>query len=149
MNVVVTARQRLYGLTPEQCRSQEAGTVLGRLYLAKLISYAEKEAGIRFGEIHAKAKRALQAPDTLARGGGGSAASTGDLVSEDYIDWAMKAVAKWEVAKIWMRAIGSYGGAELLRACVCEQEPKSVDNLRHALDRMVYYLGIEKELAAA
>lgn len=48
---VIDARSRLYGLTEPLAGLAEAGSSLGRLYIAKLISWRLFEAGNRFAEV--------------------------------------------------------------------------------------------------
>ena len=46
--VAVEARERVYGLTRAAAKLSEAGDALGRLYLNKLVSRAEMEAGRQY-----------------------------------------------------------------------------------------------------
>ena len=48
--VVIEARERHYGLTPDQAKSDLAGHALGRLYMARLITKDMFEAGLRYGD---------------------------------------------------------------------------------------------------
>lgn len=78
---------------------QDAGSILGVLHVQGRITKAMKEAGELVEEYHRDKERATQTPDSLATRGAGTG---GDLVSNDYISWAIAAVAKWEVAKDWL-----------------------------------------------
>ncbi len=47
-SVVIDARQRIFGMTEDQAKSDLAGTLLGRLYMAKHITKQQFEAGERY-----------------------------------------------------------------------------------------------------
>jgi hypothetical protein len=143
MAVALAARHRVYGVPKELCKDQFAGSELGRLYLAGVITSGQREAGQRLLEWHASAMRALQAPDGLAVTDGGSA--TGDLVTGEYVEWATRAVARWEVAKVWLKAIGSYGAAELLRVCITDRPPKDEATFINALGKLARLMGTEQK----
>lgn len=109
MRVALEARQRVYDLperwtdergkvlTREEVAATEyAGTVLGRLYLNGVITSTMHEAGKRYLELYQAYLKALKAPTGLAKGNG--SANEADA-SDDYVDWAIRAVAHYEVIK--------------------------------------------------
>ena len=49
-DTVISARQRVHGINETVCDGQDAGSVLGRLYLAGMIKLHHKRAGLRFEE---------------------------------------------------------------------------------------------------
>lgn len=138
METALAARHRVYGVPLDLCKDQYAGSALGRLYLAGVVTEGQREAGQRLYEWHQAAMRALQAPDGLAVTDPGSPHAE---ASGEYIDWAVRAVARWEVAKVWLKAIGSYGGAELLRVCIADQEPQDEDIFVDALAKLARLMG--------
>jgi hypothetical protein len=116
--VVLAARRRHFGLPEHLASHEKAGTVLGRLWLAGDITDPSREAGERYLVIHAEAMRALKAPVGLAVSGTGGTA--GDHASEEYVAWAIAAVARYEVLKVALEAGGFY---RLVHAVVVEDTP--------------------------
>lgn len=141
---VSETRMRLYGLKAEQSKTREAGTVLGRMLLRKVITDNEYAAGERYGEWHACAQRAIHAPDSLVRSNSGS--DGGDLVSGEYIDWAIRAVGRWEVAQGW---VPEDARDDIERVCVKDAEPIDEPLTKQALAKLVVNMGIEKATEAA
>lgn len=80
MRAGVSARMRLHGLTDEQARSQEGGSVIGRLLIGKEISVDQARAAERYSEVRNAYQRAIGAtpesgtppPPPLFESGGGS-----------------------------------------------------------------------------
>lgn len=54
MGVAINARKRIYGLADDTCESQEAGYLLGRLFLARRITKAQLDAGNRMAEDYSR-----------------------------------------------------------------------------------------------
>jgi hypothetical protein len=104
--VALAARCRVHGLPEELAGHEKAATVLGRLWLAGEIGGMLREAGERYLGIHAEAMRALTAPIGLAVSG--TTGSAGDRVSEEYVVWATRAVARYEVVKAALEAAGTH-----------------------------------------
>jgi hypothetical protein len=64
MKTAVDARMRLFGITYEAARSQEGGTTVGRMYLAKEITIDQYRAAERYTEVKNAFQRAIGAvPD--------------------------------------------------------------------------------------
>lgn len=136
VEVVSIYRQRQYGLTPDQAKFPEAETVIGRLWLRSRITEPMRKAGERFLEIHDAAMRAIKAPMGLAKS---SAPGTGgDIVTEEYITWAVKAVAVYEVAKGWCgEDLGLIEGIVIeQRQCSLLDLPRLCLRLAHLSTRM-------------
>lgn len=80
MRTGVTARMRLFGITYEEAKSQEGGTVIGRMLLAKELSADQARAAERYAEIRNAYQRAIGAvpetgvapPPPMFETGGGS-----------------------------------------------------------------------------
>jgi len=116
--VALAARRRILGLPEDLAAHEKAATMLGRLWLAGEITDSLCEAGERYHEAHGDAMRALTAPIGLAVSDG--TGSAGDRVSEDYVVWATKAVARYEVLKA---ALETAGAQRIVHAVVVEDAP--------------------------
>lgn len=92
---VLAYRQARYGLTEAQAKDQRAATELGRLCLSGAITQAMYDAGVQYLELHDEMLRAIKAPVGLRKTN--ASGDGGDMVSEDYVTWAIGAVAKWKV----------------------------------------------------
>ena len=104
--VAIDARQRVYGIPEEQAKHEKAGTVLGRLWLSGAITTEQREAGEKYLELYNAAMRAINAPDGLAVSDSGG--SSGDVVTDEYIAWAIKAVERYEVMKAAIHDLSPY-----------------------------------------
>jgi len=123
-STVLAARRRVLGLPEDLAGHEKAVSVLGRLWLVGKISEPLREAGERFLEIHGEAMRALTAPMGLAVSG--AVGSPGDRVSEDYVVWARRAVARYETLKVVLEAAGVH---HIVHAVVIEDQPASAASL--------------------
>lgn len=142
--VALAYRQQQYGLNAEQAAHEKACTVLGRLWLTKKISLPLREAGERYLALKQNARKAIQAPDDLAKTGmkGGG----GDIVGEDYISWAIRAVAAYEVARGWLDDIDV---RSIVDRVVIENEecgdPGSLSELWKGLAYLAKRMGVDTE----
>lgn len=109
----------MLGLPPELAGHEKAATVLGRLWLGGEITGSLREAGERYFEIHAEAMRALTAPMGLAVSSKSGLVGS-DRVSEEYVTWATRAVARYRVVKAALMAAGVY---QIVHAVVVEDVP--------------------------
>lgn len=116
--VALAARSRVLGLPAELAGHEKAATVLGRLWLGGEISGSLREAGERYIEIHAEAMRALTAPMGLTVSN--KTGSAGDKVSEEYVAWATRAVARYRVVKAALEADGVH---RIVHAVAVEDAP--------------------------
>lgn len=116
--VALAARRRVLGLPDDLAGHEKAATILGRLWLAGEITESLREAGERYLEIHGEAMRALNAPIGLAVSDGKGA--NGDRISEDYVAWATRAVARYEVLK---SALEAAGALRIVHTVVVEDAP--------------------------
>jgi len=116
--VALAARRRVLGLPEDLAGHEKAATALGRLWLTGEITESLCEAGERYLEIHGEAMRALTAPVGLAVSD--RAGSAGDRVSEDYVVWATRAVARYEALKA---ALDAAGALRIVHAVVIEDAP--------------------------
>lgn len=66
-------RVQLFGVKLDEAGTQEAGTVIGRLWLSKEISDEQHSALRRYGELAERYFSSIHAPDSLRSKGGGSA----------------------------------------------------------------------------
>lgn len=143
--VAIEARVRHTGLPPDLASHEQAGTALGRLWLRTShlkdddplkITTPMREAGERYLELRNAALRAIKAPIGLAKSG--DAGTGGDLVTEDYIEWAIAAVARYEVAKAWLG--NQVGLVESViiddRECQPYEVPLLADTLTYLAQRM-------------
>lgn len=69
--VVINARQRLYGVTEKQADDQRLSSALGRLAVSKKISDLQYDAGLRFGELYHRHHRTIGLPIPTPRSIGG------------------------------------------------------------------------------
>jgi len=103
MRVALEARQRVYGVSADDASQPEAGTVLGRLKLSGAITETMYEAGKRYLELYQAYLKALKAPTGLAKGSGSASEAE---ASEEYVEWAIRAVAHYEVMKAALEDMG-------------------------------------------
>lgn len=122
--VALAGRRRVLGLPEHLADHEKAATVLGRLWLAGEISDGLRDAGERYLEIYQEAMRAITAPIGLAVSDGGSGSSR-ERVSEDYVAWATRAVARYEVLKAALEAAGTH---RLVHAVVVDDAPVTADS---------------------
>ena len=101
------ARQRVFGVSPADAPDPRVATVLGRLNLDGTITDSMYRAGLQYLDLYLAAMRAIKAP--MSRGGGG-ASHDGDMLSDDYVVWAIKAVAHYEVMKAALEDAEQGGG---------------------------------------
>jgi len=116
--VVLSARRRVLGLHRDIAGHEKAASVLGRLWLDGALAEPLREAGERYLELHGDAMRALKAPAGLAVTGGAGAA--GDAVSDDYVAWAHRAIARYESLK---SLLASTGALRVVVHVVVEDQP--------------------------
>jgi len=76
---------------------------LGRLWMRGELSEAERVAGERYLALHADYERALNSPIGSHRASLGG--DDGDQVTDEYIEWAIGAVMRWDVFKIDSRVL--------------------------------------------
>jgi len=145
--VVLEARQRVLGLPKNLAGHEKAETVLGRLWLAKHISEAMRQAGERYHEIYLAAMRALKAPIGLAVSGMGG--TSGEEITEDYIVWATKAVARHRAIKVALENLDGEGSVNrIVNRVVVENTPPPDEwllSLRQGLSLLVVKLGVGGE----
>lgn len=114
--VMIKARERVFGVRKEDAADPNAGSVLGRLYLAKAITRIMLEAGEEYRRRHRLAMKAIQADDALAISPGGNAPGDWQAMElsdrEAYADWAVRAVATYRVLKDALRAIDAHNVIE-------------------------------------
>jgi hypothetical protein len=114
--VMINARERMFGVRKEDAADPNAGSGLGRLYLAKAITRIMLEAGEEYRRRHRLAMKAIQAEDALAVSPGGNAPKDWGAMElsdrEAYADWAVRAVATYRVLKDALRAIDAYEAIE-------------------------------------
>ena len=96
-HVALEARQRINGLSADKAADPHASTALGRLWLSNAITTPMREAGERYLKLHDAALKAIKAPVGLRVAN--MAGDGGDGVSVEYIEWAIRAVAHYEVFK--------------------------------------------------
>lgn len=155
-DVAIEARQRVFGIPVEHAKDQLAGTVLGRLLLAGKISAKECGAGYRLAEWHGGMLRAIQASDPLAKQDRKAgfvwelaADPTKDAQQQDYVDWATRLVARWEVAKDWLGQRGEDAKRETIRVAIDGYETLSLPALRLGLGYIAERMGVMTEEATA
>jgi hypothetical protein len=142
--VATEARQRVYGLSVSQSTHEHAGSAVGRLWLSGAITNAEREAGDRYRELHDKAMKAIKAPVGLAVGG--TPGSGGDLVTDEYIDWAIKATAHYRTIQDALQDISCRHAIE--RLVISDEDCPSAaaaSVVRVGLSMLVNKLGISEE----
>lgn len=134
------ARMRHHGVKLEDALLGDAGTVQGRLWLSGAITYAEREAATQAYDRHAKMQRAIHAPDSLMTGGSGGG---GDLVTDDYVDWATRACADWDVVRWWLVDKAAY---VVFDVCILNQSnpsPIELPCLKRGLSYVAKRLGLD------
>jgi hypothetical protein len=117
--VVLDARQRIFGLSPEDAATDLAGSALGRLRLAGQISEAMLEAGKKYRILWTEAMRALTGPEGLEVGG--SPGVGGDIISDDWVSWATRATANYRVAASALGDINAFNTVEYV--VVIDEDP--------------------------
>jgi len=130
----VQARQRVYGLTPEQADHEKASTVLGRLWLNQQLTERQRMAGEKYRELYDAHIRATQAPDSLAVSG--RLGSGGDQISDEYIEWAVKAEAAYDVHRL---ALIDNSTEQTVRRVVIED----LEPMEHA-ERVMLRVGLDR-----
>jgi hypothetical protein len=114
--VMMQARERMFGVRKEDVADPYAGSVLGRLYLAKAITRIMLEAGEEYRRRHRLAMKAIQADDALAVSPSGNAPKEWEAMElsdrEAYAEWAVRAVATYRVLKDALRAIDAHEAIE-------------------------------------
>ena len=138
--VATEARQRVYGLSPANAAHEKAGTVLGRLWLSGDITEPMRQAGERYLEIYEAAMKAINAPVGLRTR---TAGDSGDVVTEEYEEWAIAAVARYRTIKNDLIADGSHSAVHMVavedtQPCL----PIMVRLMSQGLARLVVMLGI-------
>lgn len=153
--VALAYREKQYGLPPDLAGHEKACTVLGRLWLqsarlkdgdSRKVTTAMREAGERYLALKQNERKALQAPDGLAKTGEGG--SGGDIVTEDYIDWATRAVTLYEVAKGWLDDINVRAIVDHVVLADNECDAEALPYLVRGLSHLVKRMGIEAEVEA-
>lgn len=125
--VALNARMKHTGLAKTQAATQDAGTVIGRLRLANTITEPLYEAAKRFYKDHAEAMCTLLGPIGFERTSPGVNA---DEPTEDYIAWAIAALARYRVAKDRLND----DEWSAIEECVLEdREPYDLGDLKSAL----------------
>lgn len=92
-SVAVAARCRHFGLTEKQAADPDAGTVIGRLMLAKRITSGQRLAADRYVDAHEAWRKAILARSST--GDTGSSSSAGDIITEGYEAWCKAAIVRW------------------------------------------------------
>lgn len=141
MQTVIDYRMQRYGLSEAQAKHQCAATELGRLWLSGRITTDQREAGERWLELHDEMLRAIKAPVGLRKTN--LSGDGGDLTTDEYIEWAIGAVAKWKVFEM--------KGWPCLPHVVIADQPagEMLDELRMALTILAKRFGIVAQLAVA
>lgn len=139
-------RENHYGLTPDQASHEKACTALGRAYLRRYITEEQLRAGERYLELKNAELNAIKAPAGLAKGGTGG--TGGDLVTDEYIEWAIRAVAVYEVAKAWLDDIELRAVVDAVALDDHECDEVTAPYLRRALAHLVKRMGIDQMVAA-
>ena len=67
MSTVIEARRRHLGVTARQARDEKLGTALGRLAFRELISEAQYQAGLAFGQLYHRHHVAMGLPSPTPR----------------------------------------------------------------------------------
>lgn len=154
MKVAIEARQRIHGLPEDLARDQMAGSVLGRLRLAGDITEPQYDAGDKFRKEHAEMLRAIQARDGLEQHDATGNAFEWELDSknpetdqrqQDYITWAIGAVARHRVAKDRLNVIEWFA---IQRVVIEDKEPMAFMPLESALTALALGYGMVKLVKA-
>lgn len=142
--IVKWARQRIYGLTDEQSAHQDGGTVQGRMWLRKQITREQCDAADRYVEKHSRAMAAIKAPASLKvsnRAGDG-----GDLITEEYVEWAVRAVAEYRILRQAVIDVDKAAESALDMMVINQQDhsddPDMVAAVRFGLAILVDKLGL-------
>jgi len=148
MRVALEARQRVYGVSADDASQPEAGTVLGRLKLSGAITETMYEAGKRYLELYQAYLKALKAPTGLAKGSG--SASEADA-SEEYVEWAIRAVAHYEVMKAALEDEVGIRGRMVFELIVIDDGPlaQASITLQVGLSFLARKMGFENSQRAA
>ena len=140
------ARQRVYGVSADDAGQPEAGSVLGRLYLAQAIDEAMFEAGKRYHKLQTNAVRALTGPASLAKGGNGGCG--GDEISPDWVDWATGVIGKYRAFRAALVDINAMNTVEVVVVHDMVPLPEMLPALTEGLDSLVQKFGILRAKAA-
>jgi len=126
------------GLPPDLAGHELAGTSIGRLWLAGKITTLQREAGDQYMALRAAMLRAIKAPDGLAATDGRGA--PGDLVTDNYVAWAVAAVARYKVVRGWLcdAALAAVVDSVVVDGRECDEAtlPYLVRGLQVLADRM-------------
>ena len=141
MTLVATeARQRVYGLTVAQSADEDAGTVLGRMWLRQAISRLQCDAGKKYLEKYEAAMKAIKAPVGLRVTN--SAGDGGDTVTEEYVDWATKAVGEYETLKAALEDVRAESSVRYVVILDTDPPDWMLPALHDGLNMLVVKLGL-------
>lgn len=143
--VAIEARQRIFGLAPEDAATDLAGSALGRLRLSKAITEAMLEAGEKYRILWTDARRALTGPDGLEKGG--SPGVGGDIISKDWVDWATRVTGHYRVFSGYLRRIEAINTVECVVCHDMDPAPVMMPALHEGLLLLAIEFGMCREAA--
>jgi len=140
--VALEARQRINGLSADKAADPHASTALGRLWLSSAITTPMREAGERYLKLHDAAMKAIKAPVGLRVSN--MAGDGGDVVTEAYEEWAIKAVAHYEVMKAALQDMGAFYRVTVEAVVIQDSPPPKIveRHLRAGLELLAEKMGL-------
>ncbi len=146
MQVAKEARQRVFGVSPQDSATELAGSVCGRLLLQGSINREQMDAAVAFQETYAAYQRAMDSPPPprAVNIGGFSSGTPREISTEQSI----KAKAHWKAACTALsRANEEHRSTALYAACqyvVLRDEflPHLFGDLRLALNALSRHYGL-------
>lgn len=152
MAVAVTARNRVHGVPLAVAKDQRAGSVVGRMVMAGVLTKAQGDASTRYAEDVAAYHQAISAP--RQPGAVDLNAGHGQSVLEENVRAKLRAVRRYTGAREAVQGEADLRrGANLFAALdyfVLRDENHShmLPWLRLALDALAVFYGMETERAA-
>jgi len=148
----VAVRMAKYGLGEDDARDPKAGTVVGRLRLAKVLGEHEYAAALRLLDRYDAFKRAVKSPGLVRTG----SSEAGELSSDEYAEWCSRAISGYEMAVDVVRSANNVHRGRNLFAAIDylvfrdEDFIHMRDDLKLALSALAEHFGLtdSEEMAA-
>jgi hypothetical protein len=146
MSVALEARERVFGLSPDQARSMPETSPLGRLRATREISMRQYEAGARFQRIAQDYDKAMLAKGVPSGGDLNRSRSfdADDGTEAEYVAWCRKAIARYKDCHRALedanREDRNAAMATKLIAVVGFDKPELVASLRVGLNAIAHVL---------
>jgi hypothetical protein len=152
MQVAKEARQRVFGVSEADSATELAGTVCGRLFLAREITQQQLDAAKAFAETYATYQRAMNSPrppKAVEIGGITGGGALRDISPEQHV----KAKERWDAAVKVLVEANHYHPGSIYAACDYlalrdELHPHMVGDFRVGMNSLARHYGLVARRAA-